>query len=441
MSALQSHRARWGAVAGAILALALVVRLGAGYWWQERLPPEKPLAFGDSESYWYLGQKLARGESFEFGSPGAKIFRTPGYPVLLAMLFRLLGDDSPAPLVVRSLSAICGTTAVAAVMGLAWRMFGARPALLAGLVAAVHPEVVSLGVFILSEAPFHPLLVLNILCVREAWLAAAKLDDDLVTTVASGGRRDRIWALLAGVTAGLATLMRPSWLLFLPYFLVCGSLTSEGRSRVVRLVLPLLAGLCVVMAPWWWRNFEVTGRFVPTTLQVGASLYDGWHPEATGASDMRFTPQFIADQRAADAAATGPLTDTFEERLDRRHRDAALQWASAHAGRVLELMVIKLGRMWSPLPNAREVGGALVRLVTCCAYVPLMGLAVWHTVRRWRTGSADWIVWLPAIYLTNLHVIFVSSLRYRQPALLPLIALAVGGLGEWWWRRRAGGGA
>lgn len=437
MSGPNSRRVRIGAIGGALLALALVARLFAGYWWQERLPPGKLLAFGDSESYWYLGQKLARGEDFEFGSPGAKIFRTPGYPALLAGLFTVLRDDSPSPLVVRALSAVCGMAAVAAVMALAWRMFGPRPALLAGFVAALHPEVVSLGVFILSEAPFHPLLVLNVLFVREAWLAA----DRGFRETAESGRwgTDRRWALLGGVVAGFATLMRPSWLLFLPYLLVFGCLTAEGRGRVAKLALPLLAGLCIVMAPWWWRNYEVTGRFVPTTLQVGASLYDGWHPDATGASDMRFTPRFIAEQKAADEAAVGPFPDTFEERLDRRQRDAALAWAKTHPGRVVELMVIKLGRMWSPLPNAREVGGTLVRAATCSAYVPLMLLAVWHTARRWRTEAGDWILWLPAIYLTNLHVVFVSSLRYRQPALLPLIALAVGGLGEWWWRRRAGG--
>jgi hypothetical protein len=93
---------------------------------------------------------------------------------------------------------------------------------------------------------------------------------------------------------------------------------------------------------------------------------------------------------------------------------------------VAELVGIKFLRMWSPLPNAAEFRNSTLRLALALTYTPLIVLAA---VGLWRFGRRDWpyvMCALPAIYFTCLHVIFVSSIRYRQPAMLVLIVLAAG---------------
>jgi len=139
----------------------------------------------------------------------------------------------------------------------------------------------------------------------------------------------------------------------------------------------MLVMLAVTMSPWWWRNYRLTGRFIATTLQMGASLYDGLNPTATGASDMRFVPEFIEQQRQADEAAAVPAVGTFEERLNRRMSDAATKWSRENPGSVLRLAVKKFFRMWSPLPNAAEFQSLSFRLAVFLGYTPLMIAAAW----------------------------------------------------------------
>jgi hypothetical protein len=159
---------------------------------------------------------------------------------------------------------------------------------------------------------------------------------------------------------------------------------------------------------------------------MGASLYDGLNPNATGASDMQFVAEFVAAQQQEDAARAMPPPGTFEERLDARLRDAAVRWVAKHPWPAMRLGVVKFFRMWSPLPNAEEFQSWTFRLVVFLSYAPLMLAALWGA---WREVPRSWAYALcvvPAAYLTLLHVVFVSSIRYREPAMLPLIVLAVG---------------
>jgi 4-amino-4-deoxy-L-arabinose transferase-like glycosyltransferase len=254
-----------------ILLIACAVRLAAGCWWQQRLPPGTRFGFPDSEAYWHLAQTLVRGEPFQM-NPDRRVFRTPGYPATLASLFLLVGDDPPV-VWARALNALLGTLAVGGVMGLAYPLFDGRAALLAGLAAAVCPDAIATGVFVLSEAPFCPLLMLQLVLGTWAWKSRA-------APQAAG------WAAASGVAAGLATLMRPSWLLFTPFALAvvwfvrprrteAQAFPFPGGRRYTLVSLCMLLGLVTAMSPWWIRNWRVTGSFVLTTLQVGESLYDG----------------------------------------------------------------------------------------------------------------------------------------------------------------------
>jgi 4-amino-4-deoxy-L-arabinose transferase-like glycosyltransferase len=392
-----------------VLLAAFGLRMGAAVVWQSRLDDQ--FGFPDSESYWSLGRSIAQGQPYQFGPHDFKVFRSPGYPLLLAPIFMLCGDE-PSVMLARAQAALLGTMTVAGMWWLGRMLFGQRCGLLAAAIGALYPGAISAGILVLSEALFCPLMVIQL----ALWTAACK---------AQSGRRTAVFAVCAGLAAAAATLVRPSWLLFTPMaaalaVLVGGCETT--RKKQLCIGLGMLAALAVGMCPWWIRNARVTGHFVPTTLQVGASLYDGLNPAATGGSDMQFGEPITAEELADfDGPPAG-----FEYHLDRRFRQRSVAWSTTHGPRVLQLMGVKFLRVWNVWPNEASLSSWPLRLAVFFTYVPIVIFGIIAALRTVGRGWPYVLCWLPAAYFTLLHVVFVSSIRYRQPAMLGLIVLAAG---------------
>lgn len=403
---------------GLVLFVAFSVRLGAAYWWESRLAEGQQFAWGDSEGYWVLAEKIARGEPYQYGRGQPHIFRTPGYPIALAGLFWIAGDEPPV-IWARVLGSVFGTLAVGGVMWLTRELFSTRAAIVSGVMAALYPGAIGMSVFVLSEAPFCPLMVAQLI----GWIAASR---------AEYPKRAGGLALLAGTIAGIATLVRPSWLLFTPFAGGVAFVLFGERKRQLFIAAALAVGFVLAMSPWWVRNYGVTGKLTLTTTQFGASLYDGWRPDASGESDMRFVEQFYQEQLKADAAESGSVKKTFEERLDDRMRNAAITWAKENPSRVIQLAGMKFLRIWSPWPNAENMQSWMYRVVIFCGDTPLMVLGIVGVIRFTRRGWPYALCAVPAVYFTCLHMIFVGSIRYRQPAMLVLIVLAAGIVDVWW---------
>jgi 4-amino-4-deoxy-L-arabinose transferase-like glycosyltransferase len=317
---------------------------------------------------------------------------------------------------------VLGALTVGAVYCLALSLFGIHTAWLAAAIVAIYPEAVATSVLPLSDGPFCLWMMLQ-LC---AWWSACK------TSSASTPL-----AMLAGALAGLATLTRPSWLLFTPLLVFVWAVVTRGERRQLLLGVVMLVVLAITMTPWWIRNWQVTGQFVPTTLWVGPSLYDGLNPTADGSSDMSFVPRFEAQLRQADSARALSRTDpSFEYRFDRMMRDEAIDWAFTHPGRALHLAVIKLWRMWNVWPNEPQFRNWAARLVVMGTYTPIVVFAA-YGMWLYRKRYCELVVLLlPAAYLSLIHAIFIGSLRYRQPAIMALAILAAAAAVEMWTSHR-----
>jgi 4-amino-4-deoxy-L-arabinose transferase-like glycosyltransferase len=408
-----------------LLELALFLRIAAAVaveWQVRRGGTPRVCLFPDAEYYWALATTILDGRTYEiveWGDIPHFALRAPGYPLFLAACRAVLGSR---PLGARLAQAVLGSLTVWLVYRLTREVTGesgtpaaARPfsiPLIAALLTAVHPYFVAISALLLSEAVFVPLMVAVLWGMAAAW-----------NRLAAGGRPGLLLPLAVGAGGGAAILVRPSWALFVPFLLgglpvalVLGP--AERRARTARgmwFAGVVVLGLCAVMAPWWVRNARVLGRFVPTAVWMGASLYDGLNPAATGGSDMRFLadPEFW------------PLDELDQDRMLTRR---ALAFAREHPGRVLGLAAIKLGRFWCPWPAAAGPARWPLVLLGLLVEVPvlaLVGLGLWqcrHDVRAWVLLAG------PLLYFCAVHLVFASSMRYRIPGEVPAVGLAAAAL-------------
>lgn len=384
---------------GLILLGGLALRLG----WIMHLggtPPDQALP--DQMEYLQLARNLLKGQGLSLYDARfddtVYAFRMPGYPLFLAGL-------GGQVVLIRIVQALIDTGTILAVFLLARRYLPIPAALVAGGMVAVHPYLIYFSGMILSETLFTAML---------AWA--------MLLLVPVSGQPRVLWVsgrwMLGVVMLAWGVLVRPS-ALFLPVML--GSLASlmyppvgERPQYVRRVIFSGLAcgGLTLlILLPWAVRNAHhpELGEWIWTTTNGGVTLYDGFHPAATGASDQRF------------------LRDMPELRgmneVERSAYLSGLAWEQIKQDplRAFRLGIRKVYRTLSPVPLSQEHGSDPIYLVAGLGVVLpilLLGLlgAVWGNI----PGSVKVFCFAPLVYFTLIHALSVGSLRYRVPADVPL---------------------
>jgi 4-amino-4-deoxy-L-arabinose transferase-like glycosyltransferase len=384
--------------------------------------------FPDTRYYWALGRMIrsaATSEIVEWSDIPHFALRTPGYPLFLAACQAVFGERT---LPVRLVQAVLGTVSVYLVYRLA-RQFVARSEsaapsksaplrwtapMVAALIAAVGPYYLATPSLILSEAVFEPLMLTALLGLALLWNEPSPHAQSLPSN-----RKAWLIALLialgSGAAAGAAILVRPSWALFVPVVLMIWVVLKMGDQRAravaIRGALVYTLGVVIMITPWCYRNVGIYGRFIPTALWMGASLYDGINPKATGTSDMSF------------------LNDRDIWPLDEQDQDAELTLRAAAFAReqpvcVARLAVIKLARFSSPWPNADNLRSPALLVAAAVVELPFFGLMAVGAWSRRREPRTFVLLIGPALYFCALHLVFASSMRYRIPGQMPAIGLA-----------------
>jgi len=330
------------------------------------------------------------------------IQRMPGYPVLLAVIWKLTGSYTYLP--VQILQVLLSALLPLLLYDAARRLFGRSAGLAAGVLGALNVPEARLAV-----VPLYDWWIV-LLVAFIAWL---------LVRAAERGYPVRDFLVMGFAVA--AGVYFKATVLVLPLF-VLAALLPRLRGRQVLLRGALALGIPILaLVPWAVRNNQVFHRPILTGTFLWPTIWEGFGemPNDFGArlDDRTTYLQAVADQKLL-VYGTPEYDDHF--------RPKVIRVVASHPGFVATLWVRRLvrgllfpGNPWG-IPRVEDPEASFTRFRTTrgegmAAYLMARpGTALVKVIQR---------VWEPFLLCMALLTLVVDRSRWKE--FLPLVALPV----------------
>ncbi|TMJ93596.1 MAG: glycosyltransferase family 39 protein [Actinobacteria bacterium] len=243
-----------------------------------------------------------------FRAPEKQAFRTPGYPLALA----LVGGGGPggsryAVLVLQAVLLGLATWLLALIVR---RWWGPATALLAEAIYALDPYSKHYVTLVVTETLATVVAVTCVYAFTRAWQ-----------------ERTPSWWAATGALASALTLVRPVFVVAVPLVAVAATLRPSQR---VRRGLAAVLAVGLLLVPWLAWTDHVTGKPVLSNWGEGFNLLLAAHGERLGheaaeiESERSFAAELAASRRMAPTTRQ-LLADPFVHPRYLRHADAQLR--------------------------------------------------------------------------------------------------------------------
>lgn len=188
---------------------------------------------------------------------------TPGYPFFLAAIYWIFGYKTASPLLqVRIIQSIFGALTCIVVYFLGRKLKNKKTGFIAAFAYALYAPFAWSNTLILTES------IYNFFFLLYFYLQIKILES-----------KSRWQSFVCGLVFATAVLIRPLIfpLLVIP-FLYQYFIASRRDKRVISIFLYTLAGVLLLMIPWWIRNVVVMDKFILLATQTGNPLIAGTFP-------------------------------------------------------------------------------------------------------------------------------------------------------------------
>jgi 4-amino-4-deoxy-L-arabinose transferase-like glycosyltransferase len=358
------------------------------------------LIFSDEKRYFESAIRLATTGEFWVGNDRA--WEMPGTAVLYSIPMWLFGPET-AIRTIRFIQSILVVVQCAIVASIAGRIVQKNVAtLVAAYITAIYPFFLFYQGLLLSETLFDTLLIASLASLY-IWLE-------------KGGRIDASFTMTCVLFVG-ATLTKATLTMFPPFVMAASAwLAGKTARRSVAVLAAAFVLYSLLLLPWWVRNYEILGAFVPFTTSAAQNLYLGNNAlNQDGGADWATDVDVDTVHRLREMPG--------EIERQREFSRLATSYMMEHPLTVTRVAIKKLARFWSPIPNTEQYRG-IYAIVSAATFGTVFGLAlvgIFRLRRQWRL-----LVPILAVigYFSLLHAVVIASIRYRLPLEPLLIVLA-----------------
>ncbi len=379
-----------------ILAVAIVVRIGAALYLGDRVEP-LPGTF-DQLIYDTLARRIMSGYGYSYAEYHYPFIpaNTPTaycsflYPLYLVPIYSVFGYH---PLIARIVQAVVGAFLCLLTYRLGRRLFDERTGLVAAIVTGLYIFFVYYSAALMTQTFF---------------MLALLLVFDITYSLAAHPTRWK-WIVL-GVTSGFAILLRQTMMPFVLLFLAWLWWDGRGKVKWQDLLIPIVI-IALFILPWTIRNYLVFGRFLLLNSEAGHVIWNSNHPE----QGTHFDPGYVV-----------PIPEKWrgwnEVDINNAMLREGIGFILQDPTRFVRLSLSRIPVFFEFWPKADSpLISNISRTLSFGVTLPFMLVGLILSLRRWRRYL---LLYLFILGYTAIHLVSWASARYRLPMDAVLILFA-----------------
>jgi 4-amino-4-deoxy-L-arabinose transferase-like glycosyltransferase len=362
-----------------------------------------------------IAENIISGNGYRvYSDTSLTMIRSPGYIIILTILFYLFGKNIIA---IQLFQIFTSIITAALIYWLAFRLYRSKTiCVFSSLIFLFHPAI------IMSETrggveTFYVLFFT--LCMVMAFVI---IDNPKWRNF-----------ITFGIVFGFMMLIRGSAALIFPLIVLFSMIVKPASIKPVQLLSRYFAaGLIAtcVMFPWIYRNYEISGHFVPTMTVLGMAMYQGVYVvknQETGRDLYTLLNEATVEEKQIANDLGYQFHDGFfpqfynptDEVTYYKHLQKLAENDIYSSSKLIQEMIVH--NSWAFWFLGRTKSATQLNVLL---NLPLLILMIPGLVIALKSNRHSWLLILAIIFFMIPHLLILSVARY-QVNVIPLLAIFV----------------